>query len=548
MHPPYICTTAASGRTPPPYFDAIVVGAGFAGLFMLYRLRELGLSVVSFDAAGDVGGTWYWNRYPGARCDIESMQYSYSFSQELQQDWVWTERFATQQEILRYLNHVADRFDLRRLIKFNTFVSGATFNAADSVWIVNAGHEEVAARFCIMASGCLSSANVPSIAGYDDYAGRVYHTSRWPQEEVDFTGQSVAVIGTGSSGIQVIPEIAKRASRVVVFQRTPNYVIPARNAPLSKHEERRWKIRYAELRDVARYTKTGTIHIEGRQSALSVSEEERERQFQARWDQGGAGFLRAFTDLATNEQANEMAAEFVRRKIREIVEDPRTRETLLPKNFPIGAKRICVATDYFETFNRRNVELVDLQRSPIKRMVPSGIETTAGTTDVDSVVFATGFDAVTGPLLRMVITGRGQLTLQDKWTAGPRTYLGLMVAGFPNLFMITGPGSPAVISNVVVSIEQHVNWIAGCISYARSQAAGVVEAELDAEDLWTAHVSELASNTFFLKTDSWYLGANIPGKPRVFMLYAGGVGNYRRKCDEVVANGYQGFRFSGAGE
>ncbi len=521
-------------------FDAVIVGAGFAGLYMLHRLRGLGMTARVFEAGADVGGTWYWNRYPGARCDIESMQYSFSFSEELQQEWEWTERFAPQPEILRYARHVADRFGLRSDIAFNTRVTGAAFD--DGRWTVRTDRGgEASARFCIMATGCLSAGRLPDIEGIDRFAGRSYHTGAWPHEGVDFTGQRVGVIGTGSSAIQSIPVIAEQAARLFVFQRTPNFSVPARNAPLAPDYAGSWKSDYAERRRRARTLRSGIIYDFGETSALAVPAEAREREYAARWERGGINLLSAYTDLLTSKEANDTAAEFVRARIRSIVRDPATAALLAPTSHPIGTKRICVDTGYFETFNRENVALVDLQAAPIEAVTPGGLRTRDAEYALDALVFATGFDAMTGSLLRMDITGRGGRTLADKWQAGPRTYLGLMTAGFPNLFTVTGPGSPSVLSNMIVSIEQHVDWIADCLAYLRSHGIAKIEASPAAEDAWVEHVNAAAELTLYPQANSWYLGANIPGKPRVFMPYIGGVGVYRETCDDIAARGYAGF-------
>jgi cyclohexanone monooxygenase len=525
--------------------DVVIVGAGFAGLYMLHRVRGLGLSAVVFEAGQDVGGTWYWNRYPGARCDIESMQYSYSFSDELQQEWRWTERFAGQPEILRYASHVADRFDLRRDIRFGTRVTSAAFDeAANRWWIETDRGDLVSAEYCIMATGCLSSGRVPDIEGIDSFAGASYHTGQWPHEGVDFTGQRVGVIGTGSSAIQSIPVIAEQAAHVYVFQRTPNFSVPARNTPLPPDYEAEWKASYTERRQRARTLRTGTIYDFGETSALAVPPEQRRQEYAARWAHGGINVMAAYNDLVTSKEANDTAADFVREQIRAIVHDPAVAETLVPTNHPIGTKRICVDTGYFETFNRSNVTLVNLQSTPIQEVTPAGIRTREAEFSVDSIVYATGFDAMTGSLLKVDIRGRAGMTLREKWAAGPRTYLGLMTAGFPNLFTITGPGSPSVLSNMMVSIEQHVDWISDCLAHLRSHAATCIEADLQAEDNWVAHVNEVAYTTLYPQANSWYMGANIEGKPRVFMPYIGGVGTYRQTCDTVAANGYEGFRLT----
>jgi|SRR5579872_1028527 len=523
-------------------FDVVVVGAGFAGLYMLYRLRRLGFSVRVYEAGSGVGGTWFWNRYPGARCDVESMEYSYSFSEELQKEWEWTERYAPQREILKYLNHVADRFDLRRDIQLGTRVLSAAFDETTNRWTIKTDQSDIAtSKFCIMATGCLSAAKTPNIPGLEEFQGKSYHTGQWPTEEVDFSAETVGVIGTGSSGIQAIPLIAKQAAHLFVFQRTPNFSVPAQNGLISSWVKQEWRSKASELRNRARNTHFGLLVEEGKKSALEVLPEEREREYEQRWMRGGLGFAGAFADIFINQHANHTAAEFVRGKIRAIVRDPVVAEMLLPKDFPLGTKRLCVDTAYYETFNRNNVTLVDLRTTPIKRMTPTGLQTESKDYRLDTIVFATGFDAFTGALCNVEIRGRNGCMLKQKWSSGPRTYLGLAVAGFPNLFMITGPGSPSVLSNMVPSIEQHVDWIADFLMYSRRHQFGEIEATADAERAWVAHVNALANATLFPLANSWYLGANVPGKPRVFMPYIGGVKLYREKCDVVAARGYAGF-------
>jgi cation diffusion facilitator CzcD-associated flavoprotein CzcO len=528
-------------------FDAVIVGAGFAGLYMLHRLRALGHSARVYEAGGGIGGTWYWNRYPGARCDVESMDYSYSFCDELQQEWRWTERYASQPEILRYAEHVADRFDLRRDIQLDTRVTAAHFDAAASRWQIETDRgDRVSARFCIMATGCLSTSRIPPFPGLESFAGETYHTSHWPHTDVDFTGQRVGVIGTGSSAIQSIPVIARQAASLMVFQWTPNFSVPARNAPLDPEYERRVKAGYVEFRRQARDSRVGFVVPVNDQSALAVPPEERERQYEMRWQRGGLGFAAAYTDLLTRQEANETAAEFFRAKIRAIVRDPAVAEALAPKDYPLGTKRICVDTDYYDTFNRDNVALVDLRREPIEEITTQGVRTRTTDYEFDSIVFATGFDAMTGALLEIDIRGRAGIALRQKWVGGPRTYLGIAIAGFPNLFTITGPGSPSVISNMMVSIEQHVDWIADCLAHMHEGGLRAIEATAEAEDAWVAHVNEVANATLYPLARSWYTGANIPGKPRIFMPYVGGVGVYRKRCDEIAARNYEGFRLSGS--
>jgi cyclohexanone monooxygenase len=527
----------------PVQLDAVIVGAGFAGLYMLHRLRGLGLSARVYEAGDGIGGTWYWNRYPGARCDVESMDYSYSFSDELQQEWTWTERYASQPEILKYINHVADRFDLRRDIQLSARVTRAIFDEATGRWMVETGGgERVSAQFCIMATGCLSAAQMPQFKGLETFEGPWYHTGRWPHEGVDFTGRRVGIIGTGSSAIQSIPIIAEQAAHLFVFQRTPNYSVPARNGPMDPEYQRRWKERYAEHRRQARESRIGFVVERNEASALAVTAEEREREYETRWNRGGLGFSATFVDLLTCQEANATAAAYFHGKIRGIVRDPTVAEALMPRDYPLGTKRLCVDTNYYDTFNRPNVTLVDIRRSPIEAIAPRGVQTRHATYAVDSLVFAIGFDAMTGALLSIDIRGRDKRSLRETWAAGPRTYLGLAIAGFPNLFTITGPGSPSVLSNMIVSIEQHVDWIADCVAHLRARGVGRIEATAEAEDAWVAHVNEIGNTTLYPRANSWYMGANVPGKPRIFMPYIGGVGAYRQTCDEVAARNYDGFR------
>ena len=528
----------------PATFDVVIVGAGFAGMYMLQRLRGLGMSARVFEAGSGVGGTWYWNRYPGARCDVESMQYSYSFSPELQQEWRWSELFASQPEILRYANHVADRFDLRRDIQFNTRVTEAQFDRAMHRWTVRTDRGDlISARYCVMATGCLSTARVPDFPGIDQFAGTTYHTGHWPHDGVDFTGLRVGVIGTGSSAIQAVPVIAQHAAQLFVFQRTPNFSIPSRNGPMPDEYAQSWKCDYPALREKARQMRTGVLNNPNDISALEVSEQERRRIYDERWAAGGTNFMAAFNDLIVDQRANDTAADFVRDMIRETVRDQSVAELLAPKNHPIGTKRICVDTDYYATFNRPNVTLIDVRRTPISQITAAGVRAGDVEYKLDAIVFATGFDAMTGALLNIDIRSDGT-TLQQKWDAGPRTYLGLMTAGFPNMFMITGPGSPSVLSNMMVSIEQHVDWIADCVVHLRAHGVECIEAMQNAEDAWVEHGNEVAHKTLYPLANSWYMGVNIPGKPQVFMPYIGGVGTYRDICDEVAAHGYRGFGLS----
>jgi cyclohexanone monooxygenase len=529
-------------------YDVVVVGAGFAGMYMLHKLRGQGFSVRVYEQGGDVGGTWYWNRYPGARCDVESMQYSYSFSSELQQQWDWSERYAPQPEILKYAGHVADRFNLRSDIQFDTRVDRAEFDKGANSWSVTTSDgKTVTAKYVVLATGCLSNARMPDIRGLAGFKGKVYHTGNWPHEPIDFTGQRVGVIGTGSSAIQSVPIIAEQADHLTVFQRTANFSIPARNAALTAEEREAFRQKYPEIRRFAREEARNGIYTEmPDRGALEDGENERRSKYESRWSRGGLTFMSVYNNLAIEKAANDTAADFVREKIAEIVRDPKTAKLLQPNNHPIGSKRICIDSDYFATFNRPNVTLVDIRSDPIEEITANAVRTGAGDYEVDALVLATGFDAMTGSVAKIDIRGRNGQTLNQKWAEGPKTYLGLMSAGFPNLFIITGPGSPSVLSNMIVSIEQHVDWIADCVGWMRDRGFAVMEADEGAEDKWVAHVNEVAHTTLYPQANSWYMGANIPGKPQIFMPYIGGVGAYRQICNDVAAKGYQGFAMTAA--
>jgi cation diffusion facilitator CzcD-associated flavoprotein CzcO/acetyl esterase/lipase len=530
-----------------PDVDVIVVGAGFAGLYLLHRLRNLGFTVKVFESADDVGGTWYWNRYPGARCDIESLDYSYSFDPDLEAEWQWSERYATQPEILRYLSHVADKHDLRRDIVFSTQVESAAWDDATSVWRVRTDRgDELRCRFYVMATGCLSLPKTPDVAGYGRFLGESYYTGRWPHEGVDFKGKRVAVIGTGSSGVQSIPIIAQQAAELTVFQRTPNFSRPAYNGPVAAAKKAAYDSNPAAYRESARWSLAGVPMPTTQIGALQVSEEERLAKYEAAYASGDLLALSfTFADIGFNPAANQTVCDFLRDKIRSIVRDPKTAEALCPKDHFYGTKRPCIDTNYFETYNLPHVHLVDLRTEPFVTITERGIDTAARSYEFDVIVFATGFDAMTGALVAVDIEGRDGLTLKRKWSDGPRTYLGLSTVGFPNLFLITGPGSPSVLSNMVVSIEQHVDWVSNCIAHMRRAGFDVIEATPIAEAAWVQHVNDYADITLATRANSWYMGANVPGKPRVFLPYIGGVDRYRRACDEVVAQDYLGFVFKG---
>jgi cyclohexanone monooxygenase len=526
-------------------FDALVVGAGFAGLYMLYRLRGLGLNARVYEAGGGVGGTWYWNRYPGARCDVESMQYSFSFSEELDQQWDWSEKYAPQPEILAYANHIADRFGLRQHIVFNTRVTAATFDEAKKCWRIESDRgDQVTAKFCIMAVGCLSATNHPAFRDREQFQGKIYHTGEWPHEGVDFTGLRVGVIGTGSSAIQSIPIIAQQASALTVFQRTASYSVPAWNEKLSQEYRKAIKADYPALRAKARARPTGFYFPFNMQPALEAAPKEREQQYEEAWKRGGLPFLGAYGDLLFDKAANDTIADFARRKIRSIVKNPATANLLCPDNV-FGCKRLCVDTGYFETYNLPHVKLVDVAKTPIERFTAQGVEVNGTEYQLDAIVCATGFAAMTGSFDKIRITGRNRLTLSEKWMAGPRAYLGVASAGFPNLFIITGPGSPSVLASMIQAIEQHVDWMVDCIAHMRDTGATTIEPIEKYEDEWIEHVNEVSKVSLRSTCSSWYVGANIPGRPRVFMPYIGGFPVYVQKCNEVMTNGFEGFVMDG---
>ncbi len=526
----------------PDRVDVVVVGAGFGGLYALHKFRGQGLTVRVFEAAPDVGGTWYFNRYPGARCDVESLDYCYSFSDELQQEWTWTEKYATQREILDYIRWVADKLDLRSGITFNTRVVSTVLDEEALQWTVSTDTGEVVtARFVVMATGPLSSSLKPDIPGIDTFAGEAYHTAHWPHEGVDFTGKRVAVIGTGSSGVQSIPIIAEQASQLYVFQRTPNYSVPAGNRPLSREDIAEAKATYSERRRKSWRSGGGSPHVAHPKLTMEASPEERRQAFEKRWELGGVLFSKTFADQMIDIEANEEARKFYEGKIRAIIKDPTVAELLIPNDHPIGTKRICTDTNYFETFNRPNVELVSVRATPIESIDATGITTTERHFDIDALVLATGFDAMTGTLAKIDIVGRGGERLVDDWADGPRTYLGLGVDGFPNLFIVSGPGAPAVLANMVLHAEAHINWISDAIGYLDSHGFTAIEATPDAVDNWIAECNKRADATLFPRANSWYMGANVPGKPRVFMLFIGGFATYLDICAEVAAAGYKGF-------
>ncbi len=528
--------------------DVIIVGAGLAGLYAIYRLRQLGFRVRAYEAGDGVGGTWFWNRYPGCRCDVESMEYSYSFDEDLQQEWNWPERYGTQPEILKYIDHVAERFDLMRDVQLETRIKTAVFDEDTGFWTVaTEDGETVTAPVCIMATGNLSTPRWPEFSGIDRYEGRWYHTGLWPKDGVDFTGLRVGIIGTGSSGVQSIPHIAAQAKHLTVFQRTANFSLPARNAPLDPEKAAQHKREYPSRRRAAYNTPFGIAGYPAPvKTAMNASEAERQAQYEAKWQEGGSiSYLFSYKDLLLNNEANETASEFVREKIRTTVKDSVTAETLCPDNHPIGTKRLILDTNYYETFNKPHVALVDVRKAPIQEITPTGVRTTDADYELDAIVFATGFDAMTGTMREIDIRVRNGVTLEDQWEGGPRTYLGIMVAGLPNMFMVTGPQSPGVKSQMILSIEMHVDWIADCLKHMREHGKSRITATGEAQEDWVHHTADVANATLYPQANSWYMGANIPGKPRVFMPYVGGVHAYKQKCEAVVAADYEGFVMTG---
>lgn len=558
-------------RSPPASeTDVVVVGAGFAGMYLLHRLRQGGWSAIAFETGSDVGGTWYWNRYPGARCDVPSMEYCYSFSPELEQEWRWTELMSAQPEILDYARHVADRFDLRRDIVFETTVTDARWDDDTRRWQIETdqGHS-VSASWCVLATGCLSVPNTPPLEGLGSFSGPVLHTGRWPKTEPDLTGKRVGIIGTGSSGVQAIPVLAERAEALTVFQRSAVYTVPANNRPLPQETVEAFRHRYPEIRERQRNSVSGflgpaALRVPPPDNAppsdapapagdqgprrkrpprlLELTPDEQRAAF----DEYGVAAFQRFRDVATDPEANNVAVELFGDQVRKLVHDPEVAEALIPKDYPLACKRQVIDTGYYTTFNRPNVDLVDLGSDPLVEISPDGVRTESGTHELDVLVLATGFDAMTGAALRIDPVGRHGVTLHEAWADGPRTLLGLQIEGFPNLFTVTGPGSPSVLSNMIVAIEQHVEWITDCLQYLRSEGLSTIEATAEAVDEWVDHVNEVAEGTMYTapNCNSWYLGSNIEGKARVFMPYVGGFGRYRRHASEVATAGYEGFQLA----
>jgi cation diffusion facilitator CzcD-associated flavoprotein CzcO len=526
--------------------DIIVIGAGFAGLYAVHRAVSAGLTVRGIEAAPGVGGTWYWNRYPGARCDVESVDYSYSFDEDLQRDWLWTERYAGQPEILAYLEHVAKRFDLHRQYVFDSRVRHAHFDTAAGRWLVETTRgTSYAGRYLMCATGCLSEPNRPDIDGLDDFAGDVYYTAAWPRRDPDLDGKRVGIVGTGSSGIQAIPIIAARAAALTVFQRSPNYSVPMPNKPWSAAEQRRIRAEYRARRQTSAYAPAGTPHGTYPKNALDTGPGERNEALWRRWREGGVLFGKTFPDQNSDLAANDIARRFAEDRIRELVHDPAVAADLIPVDHPIGAKRICTDSGYYATFNRDSVRLVNLRKEPIVRITAGAVQTVSAAYPLDVLVFATGFDALTGALTRIDPVGPGGVRLTDLWADGPLTFLGLMVPRLPNLFSLSGPGSPSVLANMVLHAEVQVDWAVNLMLAADRQGVTEVEPRCDAAETWTRHVAETAEQTLFTSAQSsWYLGTNVDGKKRVFMPYAGGFGNYRRHCEDIAARDYAGLVFT----
>jgi len=530
--------------------DAVVVGAGFGGLYAIKSLRDAGFRVQAFEAGDGVGGTWYWNRYPGARVDLECWDYSYSFDPKLQDEWDWPERYPTSAELMKYLNHVAERYDLKRHIKFKVKVVSASFDEKESVWDIHTSDgATVRSRFFVPATGVLSVPKPPEIPGLKDFQGASFHTGRWPHQPVDLSDKRVGVIGTGSSGVQVIQALAGKVKHLTVFQRTPVFVVPAKNHPMTPEMRARVRATYDERRIISRLTRFGIAVPMPSDSALDATQQERQKKYENAWENSQLlGFRMCFGDILSNQEANETVAEFIRGKIRETVKDPATAQKLLPYGFPFGTKRPCLGDTYYDLFNRDDVTLVALKDTPIERIVANGVVTTEGMHELDCLVYATGYDALTGALTSIDVRGLNGRKLNDKWEGGAKAYLGLVTSGFPNLFTVTGPGSPGPLANMSMSIEQHVEWITRCMVYLRDHGIDRIDADPQAEHDWMEHVQEVVSRTLYLKANSWYLGANVPGKPQVFLPYLGGHGNYRKKCDDVAAAGYEGFVLSRAAD
>jgi cyclohexanone monooxygenase len=537
---------SAPASAVPAHAEIVVIGAGFGGMYAHYRFRQLGMSVFGFEQGTDVGGTWYWNRYPGARCDVESVDYCYSFSNELLDEWTWSERFSTQPEILEYARFVTDKFDLRRDIKFETKIVSASYDEADNQWTVRTDRgDTITCHYLVTTVGCLSVPKDPEFDGLEQFKGQWVQTGAWPKEGVDWAGKNVLVVGTGSSAIQTIPEVAKTAGHLTVFQRTANYSVPAYNGPLPEHRQKEVFADYPAYLQMLKQTRGGQVfELQTDSMAADFTPEQQRERLQKAWELGRWNIQGCFRDITLSEDTNKIAADFVHAKIRETVKDPATAEKLIPKGYPLGTKRLCLDSDYYETFNRPNVDLVDINEEPIVRITQDSLQTSAKEYAADLIIFAIGFDAMTGPIVNLGIEGRGGVPLKQAWADGPESYLGLAAPGFPNLFTVNGPSSPSVLTNMILSLEQHVDWIAGCIDTMRRKGFDTIEARKDATHEWAEHTAMVADSTLFTKANSWYMGANVAGKPRMFLAYIGGFDNYAARCDAVAANGFEGFDLS----
>lgn len=533
----------------PTRLDVVIVGAGFGGMYAVYKFREMGLKIQGFEAGGDVGGVWYWNRYPGARVDLPSIDYSFSFSPEIEQEWTWSEQFAAQPELLRYINFVAERLDLRRHIQFNTRVKSAVWDEARELWTVTTERGDVyEATYCIMATGPLSVPKDPEIPGLARYQGRLLRAARWPHEPVRFAGQRVGVIGTGSTGIQIVQEVGKEAGELFVFQRTPSFTMPMRNEELTPDYVAEVKRHYAGIRESARNSAVGGTRPQSTRAFFSVTPNQRRQLLEDAWKNGGLAMLGTYADLLTNPEANEHVAEFVRGKIDEVVQDPVTAEKLKPRDYPIFARRPCLDSSYYETYNRPNVHLIDCLTDPILEITEKGVRTQAGEVELDVLILATGYDGLTGALLAFDVVGRQGLTVNEKWKDGARSHLGLMMEGFPNLFMTTGPNGPAALANIIRISENDVDWIAAAITHMAQHGLTAMEPTAEAEQRWMDIVFALSQRSLLLKAKTWYVGANVKDKPQGLTLFTGGFAKYREHCHAAAQDGYRSFNFSHAEE
>jgi cation diffusion facilitator CzcD-associated flavoprotein CzcO len=535
-------STGPDHREASKRFDAVVIGVGFGGMYALHKLREMGLKVGAIEAGGDVGGVWYWNRYPGARCDVMSLDYSYSFSNEIMQEWTWSEQFAAQPEILAYANYVATKLDLRRDIQFNTRARTVSYHDAGRHWVIETRAGEVfETTYLLMATGPLSIPKPLDTPGVDTFAGEIYQAQRWPHEDVDLSGKRIGVIGTGSTGIQIIPVVAEVAAHLHVFQRTPSFSLPMRNRKLEPEYIAQIKAHYPELRAIARATFTGGVRPVSTRPLFSVTAAERQALMEEAWKTSGLAFLGLFSDLLVNQEANDIVADFVRDKISEVVRNPDTAERLKPRGYPIFARRPCLDTNYYETYNRPNVTLIDCLTDPIEQIMPTGVRTRDREIALDVIIAATGYDGLTGAMLALDVKGRNGASLRDKWNAGAKSHLGLMMQGFPNLFIVAGANGPSALANFILLNEQNVEWASECITYMRENNIATIEPTREAEDGWMDQIAQLSGRSLMPKANTWYTGTNIKGKPRSFSIYMGGLQRYRETCSAAALRGYEGF-------